>query len=127
VRARAFAVALGAYLLPIGLMALGACVGTTFRDESRTAAVAVAGDRLVLSGARAFAAAELAYITAADGAGRLARASVLRGESAARVRRWNGEARRVLARGHAAIDGAAKARAAAELFTLADRIGAAGK
>lgn len=126
-RARAFAAALGVYLLPVGLVALGACVGTTFEDESRTAAIAVAGDRLVLPGARAFAAAELAYITAADGAGRLARAGVLRGAAAARVRRWNRQARVVLVRGHAAVDGAAKAQAAAALFTLADQIGAAGK
>lgn len=120
--------ALGIALAPLSLVGLGACVGTTVAAEapvpvqSPTFDLQATGDHVVLSGARAFAVAELAYITAADGVGRLADAGLVRGPLATEVRTWNRRARQLLVAGKGTADMAQKARAAAELFGIADRL-----
>lgn len=119
---------LGIALAPLSLVGLGACVGTTVAAEAPVPAEAPAfdiqatGDHVVLSGARAFAAAELAYITAADGVGRLADAGIVRGSLATEVRTWNRRARQLLVAGRGTADVARKASVAAELFGIADRL-----
>ena len=87
------------------------------------AAIARAGT-VILTGERAFAVAELGYLTAADGVGRLVSDGVIHGDTAAQVRGWNAEARRWLVRGHAASDAAEKARASTALFGLTDKLNA---
>ncbi|WP_425230219.1 hypothetical protein [Sphingomonas sp.] len=81
-------------------------------------------DRVVLTGERAFAVAELAYTTAAAGVGDLVDAGVIHGATAVRVRGWNAQARTALVIGHTATSAAEKARAAAALFGFADQLDA---
>lgn len=76
------------------------------------------------TGERGFAAAELAYITAARGVGRLMDAGLISGEMAVTVRGWNADARRLLVRGKATAGAAEKVRVAALLFGIADRLNA---
>lgn len=87
-------------------------------------AVIARADTVILTGERAFGVAELAYITAADGIGRLADDGAVTGTTAAAIGAINVEARRWLVRGKAATDAAEKARAAAALFGLADKLNA---
>jgi hypothetical protein len=77
---------------------------------------------VVLTGERAFALAELAYTTAANGVGRLVDAGVIRGATATNVRRWNARARELLVTGKATANTVRKAEAATELFGLADNL-----
>ena len=100
-------------------LALAAC---TPMPAPPTSGVMVQADVVVLTGERAFAAAELAYITAAKGVGLLVDQGVIRGELAQRVRGYNTTARAVLVTGKATADAAEKARAAAALFQIADRL-----
>ncbi|MDQ2763155.1 MAG: hypothetical protein M3Y22_06580 [Pseudomonadota bacterium] len=86
--------------------------------------MAVKADTVILTGERAFAAAELVYITAAKGVGILADQGVIHGAVADQVRGYNAIARDALVKGKAAADTAEKARAAATLFDIADRINA---
>jgi hypothetical protein len=85
--------------------------------------VAKAGT-VVLSGRRAFAAAEISYITAADGVGRLVDRGVIKGALATRVRGWNAEAGEALRKGKSTADAAAQGSAAATLFGVSDRLNA---
>jgi hypothetical protein len=109
-------------------LSLAGCAGTVAAPPVAQPAPAVVvpvgvvaqADQVILSGERAFAAAELAYITAADGVGRLAELGVIRGAAATRVRGLNAQARTLLVRGKAIADGAEKARIAAQLFGIAD-------
>ena len=89
-----------------------------------TGGVVAKAGTVVLSGRRAFAAAELAYITAADGVGRLVDRGVIKGATATRVRGWNAEARVALNKGKATADAAQQASAAAALFGISDRLNA---
>jgi len=113
------------HLLATAALALAGCAAA--RDAAppaRPAAVVASAGTVILSGERAFAAAELAYITAADGAGHLVDAGVIHGAAATRVRAWNSTARTALVAGKAAADTAEKARAAVTLFGLADQLNA---
>lgn len=116
-------------MMSMGL-ALAACAAPNAAIEAAPATTSAASgaiaraDTVVLTGERAFAVAELAYITAADGVGRLVDAGVIRGATAERVRGWNAEARKLLVRGKATVDAAEKARAAASLFGFADKLNA---
>ncbi len=106
-------------------LALAGCTPLTVArgpsDPPPTGIVATA-DRVVLTGERGFAVAELAYITAADGVGRLADNGVITGATATQVRAWNAQARALLVKGKATADAAEKASAAADLFGIADRL-----
>jgi len=106
-------------------LALSACGPMTATPPVSAGAVATA-DRVILTGERAFAVAELAYITAAKGVGIAADAGLIRGATAERVRGWNATARAALVRGKATTDAAVKARAAAELLGIADNLNALG-
>lgn len=111
-------------LMSMGL-ALAACaapnVAISVAPTPPSSVVAKAGT-VVLTGERAFAVAELAYITAADGVGRLVQAGVIHGATAERVRSWNAAARDLLVKGKATADIAEKARSAAALFSVADQL-----
>ncbi len=110
--------------------ALAACSGATIAPPSTPSTIAVVGDvvakadTVVLTGARGFAVAELAYITAADGIGKLADNGVIRGAAATRARALNADARKWLVTGKATTDGATKALAAAKLLNIADALNA---
>lgn len=86
-----------------------------------TGVIAQAGT-VILTGERAFAVAELTYTTAANGVARLVDAGLIRGATATRVRAWNAEARAALVKGKAIADVAERARLAAQLFGLADKL-----
>ena len=110
-------------------LALSACAGMIGTDPVSAPAPATTGviakaDTVILTGERGFAAAELAYITAADGVAKLADAGVIRGATATTVRGWNAQARALLVRGKATADTAEKARDAAALFGFADKLNA---
>ncbi len=113
--------------------ALAACTGATSAPLATPStevpsSIAVVGDvaakadTVVLTGARGFAVAELAYITAADGIGKLADAGVIRDATATRARALNADARKWLVTGKSASDGATKAMAAAKLFNITDAL-----
>ena len=86
------------------------------------AGVSVEAGGVVLTAERGFAAAELGYTVAANGFGRLVDAGAIGGATATRVRGWNAAARRLLVSGKATADAAEKARVAAELFGITDRL-----
>ena len=114
---------LSRHILSLALVAsLAACAAPPAPSPAR--GVVAQADTVILSGERGFAAAELAYITAADGVGHLVDQGVIRGPAAATARGWNAQAQALLIRGKAATNAAEKARDAAQLFDLADRIGA---
>lgn len=109
-------------------MALSACAPMTADPASNSSTgvsgvVAKAGT-VVLTGARAFAAAELGYTTAADGVGILVDHGVIKGAAATRVRALNAQARGVLVKGKATADMAEKARLATQLFGITDSLNA---
>lgn len=102
-----------------------ACTPTRGRPvSSPSAGASAAGEQLVLDGARGFALAELAYVTAAQATTVLVRGGVIKGETATKVRALNAEARRLLVTGRAALGAAEKARLAAELLGLTERLDA---
>jgi len=87
-------------------------------------AAATQADRLVLTGERGFALAELAYTVAAQAAGKLVDRGVIAGPTATRVRGINAKARGILVDGKAAADQAEKAVAATNLLALTDQLNA---
>jgi len=111
-------------------MALSACALTPdAASNGSTATGAVAGvvakaGTVVLTGERAFAAAELGYTTAADGIGVLVDHGVIKGIAATRVRSLNASARTALVKGKATADMAEKARLATQLFGITDSLNA---
>lgn len=104
---------------------LGGCLGSSAAPPASASrppdapAIATA-DMVILTGARAFAVAELTYKTAAEAAIALIDAGVLRGQDAATVRDIALNARTWLERGKATRDMAVQARAAAALLGYAD-------
>jgi hypothetical protein len=106
-------------ILATAALALASC--DRYPPPASPTTVAVA-DTVVLTGARAFAAAELTYTTAANGVGRFVDAGLIKGATATKVRGWNAQARTLLVKGKATADAAEKARAAASLFGLADNL-----
>jgi uncharacterized membrane protein len=113
-------------LVAFAALALAACAPMTASTAPPAPAggvVAQAGT-VILSGQRAFAAAELGYTTAATGVGLLVDAGVIHGAVATRVRGYNAEARKWLIAGKSTGDAAEQARAAAQLFGIADRLDA---
>lgn len=103
-------------------LALSACVSTPSATPPSSTGVVAKADTVILTGERGFAAAELAYITAADGVGRLVDTGAIHGTTATLVRGWNAQARAVLVNGKATVDAAEKARDAAALFGIADKL-----
>lgn len=103
-------------------LALSSCAAMPAAPPSAT--VIAKADTVILTGERGFAAAELIYITAAHGVGRLVDAGKITGTTAKRVRGWNAEARDLLVKGKATADAAEKARDAARLFGIADSLNA---
>lgn len=91
------------------------------------AGVVAKGNRVILTGERAFAVAELTYTATANGVGRLVDAGVIRGGTATWVRARNARARELLVDGKATADTARKARAASELFGIAQALGVLSK
>jgi hypothetical protein len=118
--------------LAMTTLALSACgpitppatPSTTAPVVGVVSSVIAKADTVILTGERGFAVAELAYITAADGVGKLADHGAIRGATATRVRGWNAEAKGLLIAGKATADAAEKARAAARLFNIADALDA---
>jgi hypothetical protein len=88
------------------------------------ATVVARADSVILTGERAFAVAELGYITAAEGARLAIRNGFIKGDAAAWVRDRNAEVRVWLVRGKATADAAEKARLAAQIFNVTDRLSA---
>jgi hypothetical protein len=109
-------------------MAICALSGCTTMAASPVAAqaagVVAKADTVVLTGERAFAVAELAYTTAADGVGVLVDNGVIHGATATTVRSINTTARALLVKGKATADMAEKARIATQLFGFADSLNA---
>ncbi|MES2289281.1 MAG: hypothetical protein V4530_06035 [Pseudomonadota bacterium] len=103
-------------------LALSGC-GASLAPLSAGSVVATA-DHVVLSGQRAFGAAEVVYTAAAKLSGVAADRGLITGATATRVRGWNAEARDLLIRGKATSDAAEKARAAARLFDISDSLNA---
>lgn len=103
-------------------LALAAC-GLTPAPQPTPTAPTTAGT-VVLTGERAFAVAELAYITAARGVEIAVDHGAIRGATATRVREWNAKATAALKRGKATADAATKAAAAAELLGIAKALDA---
>ncbi len=112
-------------------LALGACsVGTPPPTTAGStpgpiATVVDKADTVILTGERAFAVAELGYITAAKGVGIAVDAGLIAGSTATWVRARNAEARELLVKGKATADIAEKARIAARLFGITDSLNAA--
>lgn len=108
--------------------AAGPAVSPAAPDNGHASVVATGaiakGGRVILSGERAFAVAELAYTAAANGVGRLVDAGVIRGGTATWVRARNAQARELLVAGKATADTARRAQAATELFGIAQALGA---
>lgn len=107
------------HLILAAALALGACTGAPPQSAS---SVAVKADTVILTGQRAFAVAELGYITAAKGVGIVADTGVLPAKTANWLREQNAEARVLLIRGKATADSAEKARIAAKLFVITDAL-----
>lgn len=93
-------------------------------DAAAPEGVTASAGGVVLTAERAFAAAELGYTVAANGVARLVDAGFITGDTATRVRGWNAAARRLLVAGKATADAAEKARVAADLFGITDRLNA---
>ena len=108
--------------LATAALALASCATMPLGLPDKAAPVVAAAGTVILSGERGFAAAELAYITAADGVGRLADNDVITGSTATWFRDRNAEARRLIVKGKATADAVEKARLAAEIFGIADSI-----
>lgn len=110
-------------------LALSACTGlapstTAGSTPSPIAAAVAKADTVILTGERAFAVAELGYITAAKGVGIAVDAGLSTGATATWVRARNVEARSLLVKGRATADIAEKARIAARLFGITDSLNA---
>lgn len=109
------------------MMLIGGCLGSSSTgpasasDAPAKPAIATA-DMVIMTGARAFGVAELTYQTLAEGARGLIRAGAIKGQDAAKVAAIARDAQPILERGKATADAALKARMAADLFGLADRL-----
>ncbi len=110
--------------MALALSACAAGVPAIATSGTVPAPIVIKAGNVVLTGARAFAVAELAYITAADGVGKLADNGAITGATADRVRVLNAGARQLLVTGKMTADGAEKARAAAQLLNIADALSA---
>lgn len=100
-------------------LALSACNGGVSAPTS-PGGVAVVADKIVLTGARGFGAAEVVFKEAAD----IAKEQLDKGRFSASQAAWIRdraiEARKLLVTGKATLDTAEKARAAARLFEIAN-------
>lgn len=105
-------------ILIAAALALSACTAPSTSGPVATAS------SVVLTAERGFAAAELVYITAAEGLIVAINAGAIRGATATQIRELNATARKALVDGKAALGAADKARAAATLFDIADRLNA---
>jgi hypothetical protein len=110
-------------LLAALALAAAACTTMPVTGPAPSAPIAQAGS-VILSGERAFAAAEIVYTAAANSVGRAVDAGLIRGATATKLRAWNAEARSWIVKGKATADKAEKARAAAALFGFADSLNA---
>lgn len=117
-------------MIALTALALSACsVGTPppttpTATPGAVATVVAKADAVILTGERAFAVAELAYITAAKGVGIWADSGTMPASVATRIRGWNAEARDLLVKGKATADAAERARSAARLLDIAGAIDA---
>ena len=109
---------------PIDSPAPDAPVNPAPIDADTPADVSASAGGVLLTAERGFAVAELGYTVAASAVGRLVDVGLIQGATATRVRGWNANARRLLVAGKATADAAEKARVAAELFGITDRLNA---
>ena len=110
-------------------LALSACAGMTApvltpSSTPPTSGIITKAGTVILTGERAFAAAEVEWQSAIAIGQKLVARGVIKGDTATTVRGWNATARDLIVKGKAAADGAEKARAAAGLFGLVDKLSA---
>ena len=108
--------------LATAALALASCATMPLGLPNKAAPVVAAAGTVILSGERGFAVAELAYITTADGIGRLVDNGAITGTTATWFRERNAEARSLIVKGKATADAVEKARLAAEIFGINDSI-----
>lgn len=108
---------LRAYLAAIAALLTVACAPRAVPPRTPTP-VEASGPAATSTAARAFGAAEIEWQSAIAVGRALVARGVIRGETASRVREWNGQARAAIVAGKAGVDIAAQARATAELLRL---------